>query len=548
MDICKRGKNSPSIGIKRKWHLYDLSNFENATVMPVPAAYNDLTADRQIREHVGWFINDKIVGIHIGGHLPFEIDITNQILFDGENRLTVAVNNTMTSGTIPPGEFRYIQKEYGGSKQYSEGFFKQTWNFDFFNYAGILRPVYIIRKPFAHIEDISIEAEANGTFRYKVYTISSSQLATIQVTVIDRYGIVIFKSNQQGYSGHIDNIQPWWPRDMGAPVLYNFVVQLSISGILIDVYRLWFGFRTISLSENQTFINGKPFYCHGFGMHEDFELHGRGYNPVVLTKDLNMLEWMNGNCYRTSHYPYSEEMAFEADRRGIAVITETPAVGLSYFTKQNQLLHAEMIRELIERDRNHPSTIMWSLANEPASSDPAARLYFSELINLTRSIDRTRPITAVLARSFDADQVAGLLDLICINRYFGWYIDIGYLETVNHSWIFEMKNWKSRYNKPIIVAEYGAEALPGLNQEPSRVFSEQYQRELLEQTHHAFDILRKNHIITGEMIWNLADFMTADGVTRAVGNHKGVLTRNRQPKMAAYILKKRYKNLEEITT
>ncbi|EJW77974.1 hypothetical protein WUBG_11117, partial [Wuchereria bancrofti] len=105
-------------------------------------------------------------------------------------------------------------------------------------------------------------------------------------------------------------------------------VRLTISGILIDVYRLWFGFRTVSISEDQTFINGKPFYCHGFGMHEDFELHGRGYNPVVMTKDLNMLEWMSGNCYRTSHYPYSEEMAFEADRRGIAVITETPAVGL----------------------------------------------------------------------------------------------------------------------------------------------------------------------------------------------------------------------------
>ncbi|VDO55680.1 unnamed protein product [Onchocerca flexuosa] len=140
---------------------------------------------------------------------------------------------------------------------------------------------------------------------------------------------------------------------------------------------------------------------------------------------------------------------------------------------------------------------------------------------------------------------ADLLDLICVNKYFGWYTDIGYLDTVNQSWIYEMSNWKLKYNKPIIVSEYGAEALPGLNQEPSRTFSEQYQQELLEQTHHAFDVLRKNHIITGEMIWNLADFMTADGMTRAVGNHKGMLTRTRQPKMAAYILKKRYKNLEK---
>ncbi|VDK76613.1 unnamed protein product [Litomosoides sigmodontis] len=573
--FVREEKNSPSVGISHKWHLYDLSQFQNATVMPVPAAYNDLTADRQVREHVGWvwyqrkffvsvrsksyrhfvrfssvqyyatvFINNRSAGIHVGGHLPFEIDITNHILFDSENRLTVAVNNTMTSTTIPPGEFRYIQKQHGESKQYSEGFFKQTWNFDFFNYAGILRPVYITRKPFAYIDDISINAKADGSFGYTVSTISGSQLGMIHVTVMDNYGTVIFESNQYRYTGHIDNIRPWWPRDMGSPVLYKFVVQLTISDILIDVYRLRFGFRTINISKDQTFINGKPFYCHGFGMHEDFELHGRGYNPVVMTKDLNMLEWMSGNCYRTSHYPYSEEMASEADRRGIAVITETPAVGLSYFTKQNRLLHEEIIRELIGRDRNHPSTIMWSLANEPTSSDPAARPYFSELISLTRAIDPTRPVTAVLAASFDADQVADLLDLICINRYFGWYIDTGYLETVSHSWIFEVNNWKLKYNKPIIVSEYGAEALPGLNQEPSRAFSEQYQQELLKETHQAFDILRKNHTIAGEMIWNLADFMTADGVTRVVGNHKGVLTRSRQPKMAAYTLRDRYRSLE----
>uniref|UniRef100_A0A183CX74 Glyco_hydro_2_N domain-containing protein n=1 Tax=Gongylonema pulchrum TaxID=637853 RepID=A0A183CX74_9BILA len=145
--------NSPSIGLLRKWHLYDLSLFENATVMPVPSAYNELTADRQVREHVGWvwyqrkvivsardkpyrhflrfssvnyqafvFLNDKIVGIHIGGHLPFEFDVTTYILFDAENRITVAVNNTLSPRTIPPAGFYYVQKKYGERKQYADGF------------------------------------------------------------------------------------------------------------------------------------------------------------------------------------------------------------------------------------------------------------------------------------------------------------------------------------------------------------------------------------------------------------------------------------------
>ncbi|VDN28745.1 unnamed protein product [Cylicostephanus goldi] len=96
----------------------------------------------------------------------------------------------------------------------------------------------------------------------------------------------------------------------------------------LDVYRQKFGFRTVGWTKRQILINDKPFYCIGFGMHEDFEIHGRGYNQVVMTKDLNLLEWMNGNCYRTSHYPYAEERMEENDRRGIAVISETAGVGL----------------------------------------------------------------------------------------------------------------------------------------------------------------------------------------------------------------------------
>lgn len=82
-------------------------------------------------------------------------------------------------------------------------------------------------------------------------------------------------------------------------------VSTYIESELVDLYRETFGFRTIELKDNQLQINGRPFYCIGFGMHEDFDLHGRGYDPVVMTRDLNMFEWMNANCYRTSHYPYS---------------------------------------------------------------------------------------------------------------------------------------------------------------------------------------------------------------------------------------------------
>lgn len=96
----------------------------------------------------------------------------------------------------------------------------------------------------------------------------------------------------------------------------------------MDRYRETFGFRWIDLENGQLHINDKVFYCRGFGMHEDFYLNGRGFNLVVMARDLNMFEWLNANCYRTSHYPYNELRAYETDRRGIVVITEVPAVGI----------------------------------------------------------------------------------------------------------------------------------------------------------------------------------------------------------------------------
>ncbi|VDD96340.1 unnamed protein product [Enterobius vermicularis] len=506
--------NTEGIGFQNKWYSADLTEFKNATVMPVPSAFNDVTASAEVRDHVGWvwyqrsfygsqrdwnlrqflrfssvnyyakiFLNGKEIGSHIGGHLPFEYEVTNTVVHNTKNLLTVAVNNTLSSSTIPPGTFQYVTRrnEFYNT---SDGYIRQMPNFDFFNYAGILRSVYLLKKPSYYIEDVRIQAEKNGMFYYSVISDPPDMDTSFLVIIKDDMEINVFTSTNQSGAGILKDVKPWWPRGMGDPTLYLLEVYLMKDEQVVDVYRLKFGFRTISYSSDQLFINGRAFYCHGFGMHEDFELHGRGYDPVVMTKDLNMLEWMNGNCYRTSHYPYSEERAMEADRRGIAVITETPAVGIAVFTEKNRKLHELMIKEMIARDRNHPSVIMWSLANEPKTDLPAAQPYFESLVNVAKSLDASRPITTVYSTLYDRDKT-----------------------------------------------------------EPSRPFSEQYQFEVIESCHQVFDILREVHYLAGEMIWNFADFMTGQDITRPLGNHKGVLTRTRQPKMAAYLLRKRYEKL-----
>ncbi|KHJ82342.1 glycosyl hydrolase family 2, TIM barrel domain protein [Oesophagostomum dentatum] len=184
-----------------------------------------------------------------------------------------------------------------------------------------------------------------------------------------------------------------------------------------------------------------------------------------MTKDLNLLEWMGGNCYRTTHYPYAEERMAESDRRGIAVVVETPAVGLKGFSKENNLLHLKMLAELIDRDKNHPSAIMWSLANEARTEKKESRAYFKNLVDYAHALDRTRPVTIVYGpTSFDNDQTADLIDIIGVNRYYGWYIDMGQLDWVNQSVYWDLAQWSEKYKRPILVTEYGADSLPGLNQ------------------------------------------------------------------------------------
>lgn len=131
-----------------------------------------------------------------------------------------------------------------------------------------------------------------------------------------------------------------------------------------------------------------------------------------------------------------------------------------------------------------------------------------------------------------------------MNTYPGWYNNPGILETVESELEYVVTSWyKFHPDKAFILTEYGAEALPGFYSEPPILFSEQYQVQVLKSVHHTLDSLRERGILTGEMIWNFADFMTATDLTRPFGNHKGVLTRERQPKSSAYIIKERYGQL-----
>lgn len=189
---------------------------------------------------------------------------------------------------------------------------------------------------------------------------------------------------------------------------------------------------------------------------------------------------------------------------------------------------------------------MWSVANEPRTGKLQADAYFKEIADFTRSLDSTRPVTAVIAVGVGQDKAAQYMDIVSFNRYNAWYSNPGQLNVVTTSVVQEAIAWHERHKKPVIMSEYGADTLEGLHTLPAFIWSEEYQKEILSRHFRAFDMLRDMGFFIGEFIWNFADFKTAQTYTRVGGNKKGIFLRNRQPKDSAFLVRQRYYALANV--
>ncbi|HCW52532.1 MAG TPA: beta-glucuronidase [Clostridium sp.] len=565
-------------GFSEEWYKSPLKNTFN---MPVPSSYNDLIESSKVRDHVGWvwyertisipkillserivlrfasatheakvYINGELLMSHKGGYTPFEAEI-NDLIKNGTNRITVAVNNIIDETTLPVGLLK--ETEVNGKKV-----LKNLVNFDFFNYAGIHRPVKIYTTPKSYVKDITIITDFNGLEGYVNYEVKYVGKSDVKVSVIDEDNNIVASGNGENGKLVINNVHLWEPMNA---YLYKLKVELVENEEIIDTYYEEFGVRTIEVKDAQFLINNKPFYFKGFGKHEDSYVNGRGINEAVNVKDFSLMKWIGANSFRTSHYPYSEEIMRLADREGIVVIDETPAVGLHLNFMATSLFggaakrdtwkeigtkeaHEQIIRELVSRDKNHPCVVMWCVANEPDSDSEGAKEYFEPLIKLTKELDpQKRPVTVVtyLMSTPDRCKVGDIVDVLCLNRYYGWYVAGGDLDEAKRLLDAELKCWEKRCpGKPIMFTEYGADTVAGMHDTVPVMFTEEYQVEYYKANHEVMDNCKS---FIGEQVWNFADFATSQGIIRVQGNKKGIFTRDRKPKMIAHSLRERWTNI-----
>ena len=209
--------------------------------------------------------------------------------------------------------------------------------------------------------------------------------------------------------------------------------------------------------------------------------------------------------------------------------------------------HTQVIRELIARDKNHPCVVMWSIANEPASEEEGAYEYFQPLVQLARELDpQKRPVTIVihLMATPDTNNVSDLVDVLALNRYYGWYIQGGQLEVAKALLRAELTRWNQvQPGKPMMFTEYGADTIAGFHDTTPVMFSEEYQVACLKANHEVTD---EFPTFIGEQVWNFADFQTSQGIMRVQGNKKGVFSRERKPKMAAHYLRERWMAIPDV--
>ena len=495
------------------------------------------------------YINGTKVGEHEGGHLPFEFDITDLIQWDVENVIAISVENHLQPTRVPSGNMG------GGMEAASiiQGYPSAT--FDFFPFAGIHRPVVLYSVPERHITDVTVVTEMmdNRSARVKINVLINGEGEEGRLILAGDKTIEVPILFENGHAEAVIPVEAPHLWSDQSPYLYDLSIVTSA-----DCYTLKIGIRTVAVRGGQILLNGKAVKLNGFGRHEDFYASGKGLNLPLMIKDYALMRWTGANSYRTSHYPYSEEEMMLADREGFLIIDETPIVSLQFDTLENIALRKEIclkqIDAMIARDKNHPSVVMWSVANEPMPSDimarftggkvdttkdAASRQLLHDLVARARAIDSTRPITLAGMMGGPLDWME-TCDVVCINRYWGWYLHGGELQKGFDMLDQELDDLWDVLGKPIIVTEFGTDTQPGLHGQPAVMWTEEYQADFIRGY---LEIAERKDFVAGMQVWNFADFAAVQSIMRVGGmNMKGVFTRARQPKMAAQVLREFWKN------
>lgn len=460
------------------------------------------------------YLNGKEVGRHEGGFTPFVLEVT-ELLRAGDNRLVVGVDSTHDAQSIP------------------------TSITDWDLYGGITRKVALITTPATFIDDAMVQLRPDGRIAGEV-RLQGPQAANQQVSVaIGALATVRATTDANGRATFVlaapKGLERWSPEK---PTLYD--VRFSTAG---DALRDRVGFRTIAVKGNQILLNGKPIWLRGISLHEEEFGPNPARNMTESSSRALLHEIKHGlgaNYVRLSHYPHSETTVRLADEMGLLVWSEIPVYWTVDWDNPAVLRKAlAMQAETIYRDRNRASVIMWSVGNETPVADARTRFH-SAMADNVRQLDPSRLVSAALLVKHDGDALAiddplaGKLDVLAVNIYAGWYGS----DTLDA--VAKLK-WKVPSDRPLILSEFGADALAGYRNDGMKKFTEEYQAEYYRQTLAMADQIPT---LRGMSPWILKDFRSPrreHPVFQNGWNRKGIVSETGVRKQAFGVLADYYR-------
>ncbi len=462
------------------------------------------------------YLNGKKLGKHVGGFTPFNYEITGKLNPKG-NFVIVKVDNTRGLEKVP------------------------TINTDWWNYGGLTRDVKIVEVASTFIQDSYIQLADNDKNTIEVSVIlNGEEKANKQVTIeIPEAGIkASCTSDSEGNAKTTipaKNLKLWSPEN---PYLYE-VKLTNKSEVLTDKI----GFRTLQTKGSDILVNGKSVFLRGICIHEENGVRGgRAYSVEDARMLLGWAKELGCNFVRLAHYPHNENMARVADELGIMVWSEVPVYWTIQWKNPDTYANAHnQLTDMITRDKNRASVIIWSMANEtPVSADRTE--FLTRMIETTRQMDPVRFVSAALERhtkegsantQIIADPLQELVDVISFNEYIGWYD--GLPEKCKTA------KFEINFDKPVMISEFGGDALQGNHGSKNARWTEEFQEDLFKET---LLMLDKIPQLRGVTPWILADFRSPRRVLPDIQdgwNRKGLISETGDKKKAFFVLQDFYK-------
>ena len=464
------------------------------------------------------YLNGEELGRHEGGFTPFDFEITDRVRPEG-NFLVVRVNNTRGKDYVP------------------------TINTDWWNYGGITRPVALLEVPETFIQDYSVQLAKGSTRQITVWLqLNGPQLRqTVTICIPE---IRLNKTYQTDAGGRAEfsfdaDLELWSPEN---PKLYTVEISSDTDQVTDHI-----GFRSISVQGTEILLNGKPVFLRGINVHEEAPLRsGRAWSDDDARVLLGWAKELGCNFVRLAHYPHNEAMLRLADQMGVLVWEEVPVYWTIQWENPGTLRNAEnQLNELITRDHNRAALIIYSVANETPISEARNR-FLSQLIQQAHSSDPTRLVSAALQADETKDgnrfsihindPIANELDVMGNNEYIGWY--------VHRIADLDVTDWVSKYDKPLIMSEFGADAQFGNHGDDQTRFTEEYQATLYE---HQIAMLKRISFLRGTTPWILMDFRSPRRTLPGIEdyfNRKGLVSDHGEKKKAFFVLQSYYRALQ----